>query len=150
MSDSEAERERLRQLLRAQRLGVLSSHDNGQPHASLVAFAATDDLRRLVFATTRATRKYANLRADARVALIVDNRSNRDADFHEAMAVTAYGRALELSGAERDEYLELYLGKHPHLCEFVSAPTCALVAIAVQRYSMVDRFQHVVELAVAV
>ncbi len=149
MTESDTIAERLRQLFQTQRLGVLASQNEGQPHTSLIAFAATADLRHLVFATTKATRKYANLQADARVALLVDNRSNRDADFHEAMAVTAYGRALELSGDERDGYLELYLGKHPHLREFANAPSCALVAVAVRTYSVVDRFQHVIELAVA-
>ena len=148
MTEREAVEYRLRQLFRAQRLGVLASQNEGQPHTSLVAFAATADLRHLVFATTRATRKYANLKADARVALLVDNRSNQDADFHEAMAVTAYGRAVELSGAARVSCLDLYLGKHPHLREFVSAPSCALLEIAVRTYSVVDRFQHVVELQV--
>jgi len=148
MTEREAAEDRLQQLLSGQRLGVLSSQNGGQPHASLVAFAATADLRHLVFATTRATRKYAYLKADARVALLVDNRAHRDADLHEAMAVTAYGRALELAGAERDAPLELYLGKHPHLQEFVNAPSCALMAITVRTYSVVDRFQHVIELAV--
>lgn len=149
MTESDTIAERLRQLFQTQRLGVLASQNEGQPHTSLIAFAATADLRHLVFATTKATRKYANLQADARVALLVDNRSNRDADFHEAMAVTAYGRALELSGDEREGYLELYLGKHPHLREFANAPSCALVAVAVRTYSVVERFQHVIELAVA-
>lgn len=149
MTESDMIAERLRQLFQTQRLGVLASQNEGQPHTSLIAFAAAADLRHLVFATTKATRKYANLQADARVALLVDNRSNRDADFHEAMAVTAYGRALELSGDERDGYLELYLGKHPHLREFANAPSCALVAVAVRTYSVVERFQHVIELAVA-
>ncbi|MFA5205835.1 MAG: pyridoxamine 5'-phosphate oxidase family protein [Lentisphaeria bacterium] len=149
MTESETLQEHLRQLFRTQQLGVLASQNAGQPHASLVAFAAAADLQRLVFATPRATRKYANLKADPRVALLVDNRANRDADLHKAMAVTAYGRVLELSGAERDTHLELYLGKHPHLLEFVTAPSCALMAIVVQTYSVVDRFQRVTELAMA-
>ncbi|OGV82975.1 MAG: hypothetical protein A3K19_32670 [Lentisphaerae bacterium RIFOXYB12_FULL_65_16] len=148
MTETESVQAQLRQLFSAQRLGVLASQNEGQPHTSLVAFAATADLRRLVFATTRATRKYANLKADARVALLVDNRSNREADFHEAMAATAYGSAVELSGAERQNGFELYVGKHPHLREFAAAPNCALLAIAVQNYSVVDRFQHVIELPV--
>jgi nitroimidazol reductase NimA-like FMN-containing flavoprotein (pyridoxamine 5'-phosphate oxidase superfamily) len=148
MAGREAVEDRLRELFRGQRLGVLASQKEGQPHTSLVAFAATADLRYLLFATPRATRKYAYLQADARVALLVDNRANRDADLHEAMAVTAYGHALEPAGAERAGYLELYLGKHPHLQEFVNAPSCALLAIAVRTYSVVDRFQRVIELAV--
>ena len=44
-----------------QNLAVLSTRDGDQPYSNLVCFAATDDLRYLIFATTRATRKYANI-----------------------------------------------------------------------------------------
>jgi len=51
----------LRKLLRSQLLAVLSTQNQGQPYASLVAFASSDDLKSLYFATSRSTRKYANL-----------------------------------------------------------------------------------------
>ncbi|MFH2000380.1 MAG: pyridoxamine 5'-phosphate oxidase family protein [Planctomycetota bacterium] len=78
---------RLKKLFQEQRLAVLSTHDQGQPYSSLVAFVASKDLVRLLFATNRATRKYANLQQDARVCLMVDNRSNSAADFKEAMSI---------------------------------------------------------------
>ena len=138
-------RQELRRLLR-ERLAVLSTHDEGQPYASLVAFAATEDLTRIVFATSRPTRKYANLSADARVALLVDSRRNEESDFHRAEAVTVIGTVAELTGDERDRYLPLYLDKHPALADFVGAPTCALLCITVERYIRVKNFQRVSEL----
>jgi nitroimidazol reductase NimA-like FMN-containing flavoprotein (pyridoxamine 5'-phosphate oxidase superfamily) len=138
----------LRELLRTQQLAVLATQGGGQPYGSLVAFVATDDLKHLLFATTRATRKYANLLTESRVAIVVDNRSNRDSDFHEALAVTVMGRAQEVKGSERDRLIELYLTKHPYLEEFVMAPTCALLRVTVDRYYMVSRFQNVMELHV--
>jgi nitroimidazol reductase NimA-like FMN-containing flavoprotein (pyridoxamine 5'-phosphate oxidase superfamily) len=118
-------RERLGALFGSQRLAVLSSHRDGQPYSNLVAFVATPDLRGLVFATTRATRKFENLTADPRVSMLIDNRSNQVSDFREAMAVTAVGRVKELSGKQKSRILDLYLGKHPYLKEFVESPTCA-------------------------
>ena len=53
----------------------------GQPYCNLIAIAATGDFGHLVFATTRATRKYADLMADSRVAVLVDNRQNDVSDF---------------------------------------------------------------------
>jgi nitroimidazol reductase NimA-like FMN-containing flavoprotein (pyridoxamine 5'-phosphate oxidase superfamily) len=138
----------LKDLFTSQRLGVLATYGEGQPYTSLVAFAATDDLKYLVFATTRATRKYANLSAESRVALLVDNRSNQDSDFHSAMAVTALGNAEEVKESERDPLLRLYLAKHPYLGEFVNSPTCALLKVSVDRYYMVNRFQNVMEIQV--
>jgi nitroimidazol reductase NimA-like FMN-containing flavoprotein (pyridoxamine 5'-phosphate oxidase superfamily) len=133
-------------LLSVQKLAVLSSYGHGQPYASLVAFAATEDLKHIIFATSRSTRKYKNLTSESKVALLIDNRSNEEKDFSHAAAATALGRAEEISGPERDSFLELYLEKHPHLQEFVSSPTCALLKVHVQKYYVVQRFQNVQEL----
>ena len=135
-------------LLESQRLAVLSTQNHGQPYCNLIAIAATDDLRHLLFATTRATRKYANLMADSRVAVLVDNRQNDVSDFTGAAALTALGKAWELQGAERQQFLKVYLGKHPYLEEFVTSPTCALLRIKVDKYIVVTRFQEVREIQI--
>ena len=135
----------LRRLLSSQPLAVLATQNQGQPYASLVAFASSDDLKSLYFATTRSTRKYANLSGDSRVAMLVDNRSNKTSDFRWAMAATATGKAKEVDPGERENALDLYLAKHPHLRDFVRAPTCAFCEIRVQTFFVVTRFQNVVE-----
>lgn len=145
-SDSEpALRERLAALFRTQQLAVLATQRDGQPYCNLVAFFATPDLGGLVFATARSTRKFENLAADPRASLLIDNRSNRAADFREAMAVTAVGRVVELTDDRKAGMLDLYLGKHPHLKEFVEAPTCALLMLEVEVYITVERFQKVLQ-----
>jgi len=138
----------LKKLLQSQPLAVLATQNRGQPYASLIAFASSDDLESLYFATTRSTRKYANLSSDSRVAVLVDNRSNKASDFRWAMAATATGKAKEVNARKRKKALELYLDKHPHLREFVHSPTCALCEIRVQTFFVVNRFQHVVEVHV--
>jgi nitroimidazol reductase NimA-like FMN-containing flavoprotein (pyridoxamine 5'-phosphate oxidase superfamily) len=112
----------------------------------LVAFAASHDLRYIYFATTRATRKYRNITNEPRVAFLVDSRTNREADFHEAIAVTVSGRAIEAEAGAGRAARKFYLAKHPYLEEFVGSPTCALFAVAVDCYYMVERFQKVTEL----
>ena len=138
----------LRKLLDSQPLAVLATQNQGQPYASLIAFASSDDLKSLYFATTRSTRKYANLSGDSRVAVLVDNRSNKASDFRWAMAATATGKAKEVNARKREKALELYLAKHPHLRDFVHSPTCALCEIRVQTFFVVTRFQNVVEVHV--
>jgi nitroimidazol reductase NimA-like FMN-containing flavoprotein (pyridoxamine 5'-phosphate oxidase superfamily) len=138
----------IRNLLQSQRLAVLSTQNHGQPYSNLVAIAATDDLKYLLFATTRATRKYANLMADSRVAVLVDSRKNEVEDFTEAAALTALGKAWEVQGAERQQFLSIYLAKHPYLQEFVAGPTCALLRIRVDKYIVVTRFQEVREIQI--
>lgn len=148
MKDLNSMKEDLKGLFALQRLAVLATQNEGQPYTNLVAFTASKDLKQLFFATTRATRKYANLTADSRVAMLIDNRSNEAADFRWAMAVTATGKVEEIEGHEREKALKIYLAKHPHLEEFVSSPSCALLKISVDRYRVASRFQEVIEVHV--
>lgn len=144
---NEAElRGRVGDLLRDQNLAVLSTDRNGHPYASLVGFVADDDLRYIYFVTTRATRKFDALTSNPRVAMLIDNRSNRFRDFRDAMAVTAIGEAGEIAKDENRSTVSAYLEKHPHLAEFMSSPTSALVRVEVSTYYVVTHFQHVMEL----
>ena len=146
MIDAAEMREIVQNLLNTQRLAVLSTQMSGRPYSNLIAFAATEDMKDIVFATARATRKYANLTAEARVSLLIDNRSNQESDFGEASAVTVLGTAEEVLGPDRERYLQIYLKKHPYLEEFVTAPTCALIRVKVEKYIVVTQFQEVREI----
>jgi nitroimidazol reductase NimA-like FMN-containing flavoprotein (pyridoxamine 5'-phosphate oxidase superfamily) len=146
MIDAMEMREIVQSLLHSQRLAVLSTLMSGRPYSNLIAFAVTDDLRDIFFATTRATRKFANLTVEPQVSLLMDNRSNQETDFGEASAVTVLGSAEEVLGPERDKYLQLYLKKHPYLEDFITAPTCALIRVKVEKYIMVTQFQEVREI----
>jgi nitroimidazol reductase NimA-like FMN-containing flavoprotein (pyridoxamine 5'-phosphate oxidase superfamily) len=88
LEEEKSLRRKLKELFDKQRIGVLSTQKRNRPYASLVAFAVTDDLKSFVFATPRTTRKYSNIIASSRAALLIDNRSNKMSDFRKAMAVT--------------------------------------------------------------
>jgi nitroimidazol reductase NimA-like FMN-containing flavoprotein (pyridoxamine 5'-phosphate oxidase superfamily) len=143
---TEATRRRIAELLHGQWLAVLSTHFEGAPYASLVGFAAETDLSRIYFATPETTRKFRNIQADSRVALLVDSRAHRDADFHEAAAVTVVGTAEEIDKSADREAVSLYLARHPYLADFIHAPTTRLLGIRVERYLLVEHFQQVMEL----
>ena len=139
-------RRRLKKLFEKQRIGVLSTQKRNRPYASLVAFAVTDDLKNFVFATLRTTRKYSNIVASSRAALLIDNRSNRISDFRKAIGVTAVGSVRELRKSKTSRLIKLYLDKHGHLKEFIQSPTCVVLCLEAKTLHVVDRFQHVVEL----
>jgi len=136
-------------LLDTQRVGVLGTHGAGSPHCSLVGFSFEPGLERLYFATTRATRKFANLSETGRVALLVDNRTNREEDLHEASALTAVGPVRETTGEERERAVAVHLARHPSLRDFVGSPTTAILVLEVERYFLVRRFQEVMVLEIA-
>ena len=134
-------------LITGQGLGVLATTDpDGHTYASLIAFAAKPDQSALFFVTPRATRKFANLTHDPRVALLVNNSLNQPADFHRAVAATILGNARQLDDESRSRCLNVYLAKHPYLKQFAMSPSCAMFAITVTGVTMVQKFQSVSEL----
>jgi len=136
----------VRNLFATQKLAVLATQNNGQPYASLVAFVGRDDLKEILFATPKTTRKFANLKADSRVAVLINSSENRPSDFHRAVSVTATGTAEEVPVDERNHFLKGYLDRHPHLTDFIHAPSTACVRVTVNCYYMVQNFQKVIEL----
>ncbi|MBN1978439.1 MAG: pyridoxamine 5'-phosphate oxidase family protein [Anaerolineae bacterium] len=143
MNTAKQTKETLKALFASQRFAVLATQDEGQPYASLMAFAATDDLRRLIFATERETRKYTNLVGNPRAAALIDDRSNQGSDTTQAIAVTALGETRE---SDKDQYLGIFLKKHPHLETFVKSPSCTLLAMQVSTYFVVKGLQDTREL----
>jgi hypothetical protein len=143
MKNQDTVRKEVCRLIADQPLAVLSTHQAGQPYASLVAIAGTSNLADIYFLTARDTSKFMNILEDSRVAMLVDNRTNQAADFQAAAALTAIGRAGELEGEAKDMALALFLARHPTLAEFARAPATVLVRIAVSRYILVTTFQEV-------
>jgi nitroimidazol reductase NimA-like FMN-containing flavoprotein (pyridoxamine 5'-phosphate oxidase superfamily) len=136
--------ERLEHLLHSQKYAVLATQGEGQPYASLIAFAVADDLSAATFATPVATRKYHLLTNCDRVALFIDSRSEGSDDMMTIQAATATGRAVQLEhGAEWDSWSKRLVDRHPHLDRFVTSPTSALFRIDFIRFFHVTRFQEV-------
>jgi nitroimidazol reductase NimA-like FMN-containing flavoprotein (pyridoxamine 5'-phosphate oxidase superfamily) len=148
MKDPSDLRQTLKEVLATQRFCVLATQGQGQPYGSLVAFTETDDLKQLIFATSRDTRKFSNLVSEPRVALVIDSRSNSDSELRNAVAVTALGPAHEAVGGEREHLASIYLAKHPGLAGFIGSPEMAVCAVAVEDY-VIARFDEVTKLHVS-
>jgi nitroimidazol reductase NimA-like FMN-containing flavoprotein (pyridoxamine 5'-phosphate oxidase superfamily) len=145
MKNAEDVQNLIRHLFATQNLAVLATHSQKQPYASLVAYAATNDLKYLYFATPKTTRKFANMLINPQVAVLINSSTNQTADFHRAIAVTAVGEAEEVAAADREQLLPFYLAKHPYLEEFAKSPTTAVVQVTVRSYYLVKNFQEVLE-----
>lgn len=135
---------RIRRLVTGQPYGVLCTHGDHHAYGSLVAFAFSEDLRSAVFATPKATRKYRLLAEHDRVALVVDDRPQNQDRMMEVEAVTATGRATELSaGPDFEREAALLVSRHPQLQSFIAAESTALFRIDILRFLHVVRFQEV-------
>ena len=117
----------VKELFSSQKLAVLSTQYGGQPFSNLIAFAYSDELRLLIFVTNRDTHKYRNISAENKVSVLVDSRKHELSDFENAVAITAFGTAGEVTGNEWKTLAALYLEKYPHLKDFVNKPSNALI-----------------------
>jgi hypothetical protein len=136
MTDENLLLSEIAELLLSQKLAVLASQSpEGSSYSSLIAFAATDDLQKIVFATPKATRKFINIKHNPMVSLLIDNWSNNEKDFHDAKAVTVMGKVERIDpDLFLNELESLYLNKHPYLEDFLLAPSTAFIIISVRSY----------------
>ena len=125
--------ELLREVVSTQYFAVLNTIGQGLPHSNLVSFAATDDLRSVVFVTGRNTGKYRNIQDNHNISLLIDNRTNKPSDTSQAVAITAIGTARE--GIDNKSLLrDIFIARHPQLRHFVDAPDNAIMLVTVRLY----------------
>ena len=139
-------RKKIKDLFKTQNLGILATLGKTFPYQSIVAFAATDDLKNIIFTTNRMTSKYRNLKNSSKVSMFIDNRSNREDDFKDAIGLTALGNANELRGTQREKAMTQFIRRHPSLKEFVSRPDSSIFIVKVTVYYLVMHFQEVIEI----
>jgi uncharacterized pyridoxamine 5'-phosphate oxidase family protein len=125
--------ELLREVVSTQYFAVLNTIDHGLPHSNLVSFAATEDLKSLVFVTGRNRRKYRNVQDNHNVSLLIDNRTNRPSDTSQATAIAAIGIAREETD-NRSLLRDIFLARHPQLRHFVEAPDSAIMLVTIRKY----------------
>lgn len=129
---------RMAGLLLAKDLCVLSTVSPEGPHASLMAYAASPDGRRIWMTSEAGTRKVLNLRADPRVCLLVDTREMLDKGG-QAQALTVFGACREMSpGPERDAALAEVVRRRPLLAELAASPGAVALEVRVTGMLLLD------------
>jgi len=133
----------IRRVLERNRLAVLATQRNGQPHASLIAFTPLEGVRFLVFATYRDTLKYESIRENPRVAILIEDREGDTRRAGRRLVLTAVGEAIVTPEEERQAYIATHLARHPNLERFLSSPDCEFVRVAVHAYQVVSDIDDV-------
>jgi nitroimidazol reductase NimA-like FMN-containing flavoprotein (pyridoxamine 5'-phosphate oxidase superfamily) len=114
--------ERLNALDKNQLHAVLATESDGQPYTSMIAYALTPDMKGIIFATPKKTRKYKNISKNNRVSILIDTRSNTKRDYTGAESLTILGNALLVrKGKKWSELARVLIGKHPELNEFINS-----------------------------
>jgi len=136
--------ERLKEFNRTEFFAVLATDNNGHPYTSLVAYAITPDLKKVLFATPKGTRKYENILNSEHVALLIDNRrkSNKNLMGTEAVTITGIARPVR-RGKVWEEYVQIFLKKHPDFEDFMVSASTAIIAVDVVQCVHAGKFQTV-------
>ena len=135
--------ETIRRVLERNRLAVLATQRNGQPHASLIAFTPLEGLRFIAFATYRDTLKYASIREDQRVAILIEDRMGDNSQSDRRLVVTAVGEADRTPEENQQAHIVEHLARHPDLERFLSSPDCEFVRVAIHAYQVVSSIEDV-------
>ena len=135
-------RDTILDVLQRNRLAVLATQHDGQPHASLMAFTPLKGLDLLAFATYRNTLKHRSLMEDGRVAVLIEDRPE-EGEPALRLVITALGKVAEIREEERRARAAAHLARHPDLREFLSSPDCELVCVAVGAYQVVGGIDDV-------
>lgn len=123
-------------LVKSQSHLVLATAGEAGPHASLMAFAAAPDASEFWLATLAGTRKYANLQADPRASLLLDDRGRGGtAGAGQALGVTAELAAFESPAAERAARRALLAGR-PGFEEFLDLPGIVVLRLIARRFQL--------------
>lgn len=98
-------REEIYEFIRARKLAVISSTGSGgEPQSALVGIAVSPDLE-IVFDTVRSSRKYSNLKADPRIAVVVGWEGEQTVQYE--------GTAIEPVGEDLARAKEIYFAAWP-------------------------------------
>ena len=127
------------ELLLSQDSCVLATSVNDIPHASLMAFAVSADGMQIFMATSADTRKYANILANPRVSLLIDNRNEHPGEIHHrALALTLHGTAeIMQNTSEQEQALKKLLNRIPGLGPFLRDSLTKFIRIRIDNSRVV-------------
>jgi len=132
----------IKNLLEKQKFGVIATQGKDIPYTNLVAFFSTDNMKNIVFATSKKTEKYQNILRNGKMSMLIDNCTNTPSDIENAIVVSAFGSAHEIKQNKHD-FIKKYEEKHPYLSDFVKSDDCALIIIKVQYYQYIYKFKEI-------
>ena len=137
INDIASLKNKVKELLTKQKLGVLATQGDIYPYNTLVGYAFTNDLRFILFATMRHTRKYRNILKHPNVSILIDNRTNHAGDFKNAVALTVAGKTVRVKKSLKTKYRRLFLKRFPRLKRFIHDPDTSIIPLRVDKYIFV-------------
>lgn len=133
---------RISQLFNQTQYAVVCTSSQQYCHGALVAFAYSNNLKKIYFATPKATRKYAHILDNANIAMVFDNRRLLNDDIGNIEAVTAKGEAQCVEKPSRIGVNKLLVQKHAYMKNFFHSESVSIIELQVHEYFYVTHFQE--------
>lgn len=142
---------RMKALVQSKDSCVLATSAGDKPHCSLMVYVADEQCRKIYMVTYRKGTKYANLKENPNVSLLIDTRDEHQGeDRPKAMALTVNGIFEEVREPSRKALVaRQLLERHPHVADFINDAEAAVFAVKVTSFLLLDGFTdahyHVVD-----
>lgn len=133
-------RKDIRELIQANKICVMATAGEGEPHCSLMSYATDDNCREIYMATRKDTKKYRNLIANPSVSILVDSRQDAGA------SPSAQIKALTISGTFQGNIDEEKMAavrarlfeKHAELKNIFNDPDTGIVVVKIMAVQLLD------------
>jgi nitroimidazol reductase NimA-like FMN-containing flavoprotein (pyridoxamine 5'-phosphate oxidase superfamily) len=132
--------EKMKEMVRFQKMCVLATVSGGQPHCSLMSYAVDDDCREIYLLTFKNTKKYKNMNNNPAVSLLIDTREEDHGEMRRhAKALTANGVFVEVTDpARRDMIKARLLARHPQLHILAENPDAEYFAVRIKSLQLLE------------
>ena len=129
--------EEMKMFAQSKNICVLATVSEGKPHCSLMAYATNRNCEKIYMATSRNTRKFANILANPHVSILIDSREIKPRS--QAKALTVEGTCSIIAEKETKAKAEKILSeKLPHLHEILDKPDAEILSVRVESFLLLE------------
>jgi nitroimidazol reductase NimA-like FMN-containing flavoprotein (pyridoxamine 5'-phosphate oxidase superfamily) len=124
-------------LIKSNNVCVLATVSEGDPHCSLMSYAANNDSHEIYMITPRETKKYRNLKGNPSVSLLIDTRQIDSKTRTKALTIT--GTVESCVDENKKSIIRAHLlEKNPNLNEFMNDPSSEIIIVQVRTLQLLD------------
>lgn len=133
--------DKIRQLVKNEKLCVLATSMDNNPYCSLMSYAADDDCRKLYMVTMTDSEKYRNLKNNDAVSILIDTRGSKTDMPVKALTIT--GRFFEIRDEEKIvEAKDKLKKRHPALEPFFNSGPSSVFYVEIRSLLLLDGFNR--------
>lgn len=125
-------------VLKNEDMCVLATASDGVPHCSLMAYITDEECRTIYMITHDDTRKYANMRSNPLVSLLIDTRRQKEAAAarEDICALTINGRFEKVEDKDYSRLRRQFIERHVHLRDFAEDDRAVVFRIVFESFQL--------------